>query len=102
MDTLYQIVQSASEYADTFERKKRTTYSILSSVTAEVGELAEEVAIKNGDSYKTEGVDGVVGEAVDVIIAALDLIWVADPTLTEYQISEIAKAKCAKWISKIV
>lgn len=102
MDTLYQIVQSASDYANNFERKKRTLYSVLSSVTSEVGELAEEVAIKNGDSYKKEGADGVVGEAVDVIIAALDLIWIADPTLTERCIGKIAEAKCAKWISKIV
>lgn len=103
METLVQVVRSASDYATAWElrAKRRTLYSVLASVTAELGELAEEVAIKSGDSYKKEGPDGVIGEAIDVIIAALDIITISNPELTEDEIARMAQLKCEKWISKI-
>lgn len=103
MDTLYQVVRSASDYASTRELRvrKRNLYSVLASLMSEVGELGEEIAIENGHSYKSKGADGVVGEAIDVIITALDMITVANPNLTEQEITEMARRKCDKWISKI-
>ncbi len=106
MNSLVAVVRKATEFANDYEldlqaERRRNLYSILASVTAEVGELAQEVAIKSGQCYKPVGEDGIVGEAVDVIVAALDLIFVADPTITEKDIVEIARRKTNKWLSKI-
>lgn len=103
MDTLIQVVRNASDCASTRELKvkKRNLYSVFASLMSEAGELGEEIAIEHGHSYKSKGEDGVVGEAIDVIITALDLITVANPDLTETQITEMARRKCDKWISKI-
>ena len=109
MDTLFSVIKDAGNEADKLERTSpdfhmlpRSAYSVLSSITSELGELAEEVNIAMAHSYKEPGVDGVIGEAVDVLCATIDLIHVTNPELTEQDIIQIARAKCAKWISKIV
>jgi hypothetical protein len=51
-------------------------------------------------SYKTEGPDGVIGEAVDVLICALDIIKVHKPEITEEEIIKLVQDKCAKWKRK--
>lgn len=83
---------------------KRTEYTVLSHAMAEVGELAEEVTISCGESYKTAGPDGVIGEAIDSIICLVDMIYVHSKNqgfeLSEQQLIEIAKKKLAKWESK--
>ncbi len=53
----------------------RTPYSVLTKMYEEAGELSLEVAILGGDSYKSPGKDGVVGEAADFIIAAVDYAY---------------------------
>ena len=78
----------------------RTLIRTLAHTMAEVGELAEEVVIANGFSYKQPGPDGIVGEAVDVILCALDIIYQVDPTITEKDIEAIAERKLAKWEAK--
>lgn len=65
--------------------------------TKELGELATEIDIENGTCYKEPGADGVVGEAVDVMLCMLDLIHQARPDLTAAEILEIARPKLAKW-----
>ena len=67
----------------------------------DIGETAEEVNIASGISYKKPGVDGVVGEAVDVMLCLLDLIHKYDPTITKEQINALAEAKCQKWLKKL-
>lgn len=83
---------------------KRTEYTVLSHLMAEVGELAEEVTISVGESYKTAGPDGVIGETIDSIICLVDMIFVHSRKLgielTEEQLIEIAQQKLAKWESK--
>lgn len=79
----------------------RNQYSVLAHTTAELGELAEEVAIARGASYKAPGDDGVVGEAVDLIVCGVDMIYVTKPSITEEQILELVKAKCAKWLKNL-
>lgn len=79
----------------------RNAYSVLASVMAEVGELAEEVNIHQGYSYKRPGEDGIIGEAVDVMVSLIDLILLVDHTITEEQILDIARLKCAKWLMKV-
>lgn len=78
----------------------RNPYGILASLVSEVGELSEEVSILEGDSYKDEGPDGVLGEAVDVIICAYDLIRTVYPHMTEESINIYAREKIIKWKNK--
>lgn len=107
MNTLFTIVLAACDEADGIAIKKgtfgndRTQYSVLASITSELGELADEVNINQGYSYRQPGDDGVVGEAVDIIASAIDLIRMSNPEITEDQICAIAKRKCDKWLSKI-
>lgn len=81
----------------------RTQYSVLASVGSEVGELCDEVNIANGQSYKTVGSDGVIGESIDAIISLVDLIYIYAKDngieLTEDYLIEVAKTKLAKWKS---
>lgn len=80
---------------------RRTKYEVLASLVEEVGELATEVAIEQGYSKKEQGKDGIIGEAVDVITCALDLIWISSPNVTdkelEDEIMRLVKKKLQKW-----
>jgi len=84
---------------------RRTKSDVFFSLVEEVGELATELAVDSGHSKKPEGKDGITGEAVDVIICALDLIWVHNHSTTEEELekylNEIVKTKLAKWRAKI-
>lgn len=84
--------------------KPRTNYQVLAQLMQEVGELAQEVEIKEGFIRKFPGEDGILGEAVDVITCALDLIWLNSPNLTNEEIEEIIestmKQKLEKWKHK--
>ena len=75
----------------------RTVQDILCTVQEEVGELATEVRIKYGQSYKEPGKDGIQGEAVDAIAALLDLIYIDNPAVTKEEIILNLNVKLAKW-----
>jgi NTP pyrophosphatase (non-canonical NTP hydrolase) len=79
---------------------KRTDVGVFLSLSEEVGELGKEVAITNGLSYKEADIDGVIGEAIDVIITALDLIHVHKPEFKEKDLKRYARKKMAKWKRK--
>lgn len=81
-------------------KAKRDLNGVMHKVTEEVGELATEVAIQTGASYKEPGVDGIAGEAIDAIIALTDLIYVEQPGITEEELAAIAHAKLNKWKKK--
>lgn len=78
----------------------RTSSSVLRSLTSELGELAQEIDIKEGTSYKQPDEEGIIGEAIDVIVSAADIIYLEDPDITEEQILQILKKKCDKWVIK--
>lgn len=73
---------------------------VLLSLNEEVGELAQEVKIKLGYSYKEPSEDGVLGEAVDALICILDMLYTADPSITTEQIQNLVKSKTDKWLEK--
>lgn len=83
---------------------ERDEFTVLAHTMEEVGELATEITIALGTSYKTQGPDGVIGESIDGIICLVDMIHThAKHTgiqITEQQLIEIAKRKLAKWESK--
>jgi hypothetical protein len=79
----------------------RSLYQVLTHATSELGETAEEVNIHMGNSYKTKGSDGVIGEAIDTISVLIDLIYLVNPNITEAELAAIASTKCQKWINNI-
>lgn len=70
---------------------------IMHSVTEEAGELATEVSISLGYKNRGPGNDGVIGESIDVILSAVDMIYAADPNITINDIQAIVANKCRKW-----
>lgn len=98
MNTLVETVFTVSDLVN----NGRSLQDITLAAMAELGELSEEVQIYSGNSYKAADADGVVGEAVDVLLCVLDVIRRYDPTITEEDLAEIAKRKGAKWIAKEV
>jgi hypothetical protein len=72
----------------------RTNNSILDHMRREVEELALE--LENGNT----GTDGIIGESIDIIACALDMIFVNYPNVTDEQLDRIMEAKCNKWFSK--
>lgn len=78
----------------------RTVSDILKYAMTEFGELAEEVIIDEGRSYKEPGKDGIVGEALDLIACAVDMIRKQAPHLTEAELLEIIEPKLQKWKEK--
>ena len=95
--SMFQIVRNTSESI----KDDRTLGDVLGHAIEELGELATEIKIVNGKSYKKPGKDGVVGEAIDLINCALDIIYLSNPELTEDELNEIQKAKCDKWVEKL-
>lgn len=83
----------------------RTEFTILAHTMEEVGELATEITIACGKSYKSPSNDGVIGEAIDAIITLIDVINIHSQktgvVLTEEILIQIAKAKLAKWEEKV-
>lgn len=82
--------------------RARSRYGVLAHLMQEVGELAKEVEIVEGFIDAPEGPDGILGEAVDVITCALDLIWLdnpgQDPDYLEHVINTKLREKLNKWL----
>lgn len=64
----------------------------------ELGELSTEVAIATGTKRREPSPDGVLGEAVDVAIVALDMAMLEAGGDVE-KVVETFKRKLAKWES---
>jgi hypothetical protein len=77
--------------------RPRTMYEVLCAMTEEAGELATEVGIATSFSKKEKGEDGIVGEAVDVMLCAADMIWMSKPDITERELVLIIRRKLKKW-----
>lgn len=75
----------------------RGCYDVLASLMSEVGELSTEIAIYEGHINRPVGKDGIIGEAIDVIACALDIIYLMDNNITKKEINEILRQKCEKW-----
>jgi NTP pyrophosphatase (non-canonical NTP hydrolase) len=99
MPTLVDAVKHKSTEMDSLQQ--RNPYGVLSHLMSEVGELAQEISIAQGDAYKPHGKDHIVGEAVDVMLCVLDLIHVCDPSITEDDLIRIATNKGGKWVNAV-
>lgn len=82
------------EYCDRI-KNGRTEKDILKHLDGEQEELDVE-ALK---AYwnKEPGEDGVLGEAIDVFLCAVDYAHKKDPSITAEQIEAIVKRKLDKW-----
>lgn len=92
--TLFGVVRNACMAVD----DGRQPHNVLASITEEVGELAREIEIAHGISYKESGPDGVIGEALDMIASGLDVIYLERPDITERELVELVRPKMKKWI----
>lgn len=73
---------------------------VLASCTEELGELAVEVRIAHGLKSGPAGVDGIVGEAIDMILCGFDMIHTELGELNPDVIYPIMAKKLAKWQRK--
>lgn len=76
-------------------KNHRTPAGVMLKVQEEVGELALEVAIESGLSYKEPGKDGILGEAADVIISTIDVAFTAGHT--EQELINAIHEKLKQW-----
>jgi NTP pyrophosphatase (non-canonical NTP hydrolase) len=74
--------------------------NIMLSLTEEAGELAQEIKISNGLRKGPHGPDGIIGEAVDVILCALDVIYSEHGYMPLNEINKIIDSKAKKWLNK--
>lgn len=81
-------------------RDGRGRLNVLAKAGEEFGELSQEVLIAQGDHYKKPGKDGVIGEAIDLMICCTDLIFGENPDITEDELKVILEKKLAKWLEK--
>ena len=86
-----------------FSQRIRNGRSLLDIMKAmdgekgEVNELREEVEIRMGVRPGTPGKDGVVGEAIDLFLCSIDMIFEAAPDITNREIIAYAHEKLVKW-----
>lgn len=81
MHTLINTVLQVCKLADQYH-PDRTINSIFNHMMSEVGELGIEINIVEGQSYKAPGSDGILGESIDVVLSAVDLMYVHDQYIT--------------------
>lgn len=73
----------------------RTLRTIKDHASGEMDELSEELVYHEiGDR---PGEDGVIGEAIDVILCLVDLIYNFNPSITNDEIIAIVEKKSLKW-----
>jgi len=73
---------------------ERTVGTIFYHMSTETVELYDEIY---GD---VPGEDGVIGEAVDVMLCAVDIMYKQQPDITEEDILKVVRRKLNKWQTK--
>lgn len=81
-------------------KSDRSVGTIFVNLEGEMNELYNEIWDSLGDDQTNHGEDGIVGEAVDVILCAVDIIYKDNPLISEVEISRIVAKKLAKWRAK--
>lgn len=80
---------------------KEHQLAILSSATEELGELATEVRIEHGlKPREGESSDGIAGEAVDLVLCGLDMLYTEYGSLNHPDIARRVSEKLEKWLKK--
>lgn len=84
------MLRTIRDYCDAVQND-RDLHEIFYHAEEEMFELKQE--IDNGDT----GEDGIVGEAVDVILCMVDIINRHKPNISNLEIMHIVVQKCEKW-----
>lgn len=93
---ILQMVSATSEKVGSDDRG-----AILLSLIEEVGELATEIAIENGTKQREASPDGVVGEAIDVLVVIIDLLHLElAENIHGQEFLDRVQSKLTKWESK--
>lgn len=95
-DPLVEIQKVARIVGNTRANQK----DVLASALEELGELSVEVRIAHGTKPGPAGADGIVGEAIDLILCGYDMIHTELGELNPDVIYPIMKKKLAKWQRK--
>lgn len=77
----------------------RSEERVFLQFLSELGELGEEINIAMGESKKSPGVDGVVGEAADVLNCLADLCYVSRDGDVEAFVMAVSKFEIMDWES---
>ncbi len=94
------VIEIVREYSERI-KDGRSRQDIMGCCVEELGEVATEIKIAEGRSYKEAGPDGIVGEYIDLIAGALDGIHKEDPTMTYEEFVGYLVLKCIKWETKV-
>jgi hypothetical protein len=94
--TIFSVVK---EYSSKI-KDGRTLQDVLTHATTELGELAQEIQIVKGKSYKKPGKDGIVGECLDLIACAIDVIALRYPNLNEEYLISLLEEKMKKVVNE--
>lgn len=81
-------------------KDSRMVHEVSYKLGEEFGELSQELLIAAGKHYKKPGKDGVIGEALDMIVCLIDLIYCHQHDVTEEQLAEMIQRKLDKWAEK--
>ena len=76
----------------------RSLADSLRYAAGELRELADE--IERRERSAAPGPDGIVGEAVDVMVCLADIIVRAAPETSDHDLTRIFDKKCRKWLAK--
>lgn len=93
---ILQMVSATSKRVSSTDRS-----AIFLSLAEELGELATEINIENGTKLREPSPDGVVGEAIDVLVVIIDLIHneIGDNIHGQAFLDRV-QSKLTKWESK--
>lgn len=80
--------------------RPRNQYKVLAQLMEEAGELATEINIQEGFATKSPGEDRIIGESVDVILNAFDLIYLDNPNISPEEVMVVIRRKLEKWKKK--
>lgn len=99
-ETIYSAVWNEAKNPNKYHGIRNDT-AILNYAMCKMGELAIEVNIANGASYKKPSPGGVIAKAMHTNMALMDLIHCINPNFTEAELIAKLEPKMGKWISKI-
>ena len=93
------VVDMVFQFSEAIKTERSLT-GIALQIGSETGELLDEVRRKEVPNfYKEPGVDGILGESCDVMIAVIDLLYKAG--YTKEDILSTTLKKCQKWYNKM-
>lgn len=96
----FNLLAVTQEVCEIIGHTKDNQSDIMLSLMEEAGETATEIKIAKGLKKGPPGVDGVVGEAVDTILCALDVIYTEHGSLNDPHIKKVFHNKLMKWKNK--